>query len=149
MNGRCCTLTDCSPGKFSFVFPQLEQILSLMVLNVFSLLFGFSTLLAASLTAKQPVLLSTGQQVSLRLLVLLNKLLTNVKGQKSFGSSRSFKSVIISFALPVSVSIISHMCMCVLYITPFYMQGLHRMNPLPLLRLFSSVLVHTSQKEVP
>lgn len=42
----------------------VEQILSLMGLNVFSLLFGFSTLLADSLTAKQPVLLSTGQQVS-------------------------------------------------------------------------------------
>uniref|UniRef100_H3DKS4 Si:dkey-30c15.13 n=1 Tax=Tetraodon nigroviridis TaxID=99883 RepID=H3DKS4_TETNG len=38
------------------------KVLSLMGLNVVSLLLGFSTLLADSLTAKQPVLLSTGQQ---------------------------------------------------------------------------------------
>lgn len=76
MNLRCCIFTDCAPGKCSFVFIRLEQILSLMGLNVFCLLFGFSTLLAGSLIAKPLVLLSTGQQVSLLLLVLLNKLLT-------------------------------------------------------------------------
>lgn len=75
MNLSCCIFTDCAPGKCSFVFIRLEQILSLMGLNIFSLLFGFSTLLAYSLTAKQqqPVLLSTAQQVSL---LLPNKLLT-------------------------------------------------------------------------
>lgn len=69
MNLRCCIFPDWAPGKSpakcSFVFMHLEQILILMGLNVFSLLFGFSTLLAHSLTARQPVLLSTGQQVSL------------------------------------------------------------------------------------
>lgn len=69
MNLRCCILPDWasgkSPAKCGFVFMHLEQILILMGLNVFSLLFGFSTLLADSLIVKQPVLLSTGQQVSL------------------------------------------------------------------------------------
>ncbi|XP_029697237.1 transmembrane protein 253 isoform X2 [Takifugu rubripes] len=38
------------------------KIIGLMGLNVFSLLFGFSALLANSLVAKQPVALSTDQQ---------------------------------------------------------------------------------------
>lgn len=76
MNERCCIFTECVPGKCSFVFVHFEQILSLMGLNVFSLLFGFSALLAGGLATKQPVLLSTSQQVSLLFLVLLNKSLT-------------------------------------------------------------------------
>lgn len=68
MNLRCCIFPDWAPGKSpakcSFVFMHLEQILILMGLNVFSLLFGFSTLLAVSLTPRQAVLLSTSQQVS-------------------------------------------------------------------------------------
>lgn len=51
-----------------------EQIIGLMGLNVFSLLFGFSALLANSLVAKQPVALSTDQQVSLLSQLLLNML---------------------------------------------------------------------------
>ncbi|TNN00856.1 hypothetical protein fugu_012102 [Takifugu bimaculatus] len=40
----------------------VSGIIGLMGLNVFSLLFGFSALLANSLVAKQPVALSTDQQ---------------------------------------------------------------------------------------
>lgn len=44
---------------------HLQQIIVLMGLNVFSLLFGFSALLANSLASIEPVALRTSQQVTL------------------------------------------------------------------------------------
>lgn len=58
------------------MFTHLGQIVSLMGLNAFSLLFGFSALLANSLVAKKPVAFSSHQQVSLLSTVLLNIVLT-------------------------------------------------------------------------
>lgn len=54
--------------------PTFEQIIGLMGLNVFSLLFGFSALLANSLVAKKLVALSTDQQVSQLSQLFLNML---------------------------------------------------------------------------
>lgn len=63
------------PAVNAVLYSQtFEQIIGLMGLNVFSLLFGFSALLANSLVAKQPVALSTSQQVSLLSQLLLNML---------------------------------------------------------------------------
>lgn len=43
---------------------DVEQVVTLMSLNVFSLLFGFSALLANSITAAKPIRLKTNHQVT-------------------------------------------------------------------------------------
>lgn len=48
---------------------DVEQVVTLMSLNVFSLLFGFSALLANSIAAAKPIKLNTNQQVTLRLYI--------------------------------------------------------------------------------
>lgn len=48
---------------------DVEQVVTLMSLNVFSLLFGFSALLANSIATARPVTLKTNQQVTLHLYI--------------------------------------------------------------------------------
>lgn len=43
---------------------DVEQVVTLMSLNVFSLLFGFSALLANSIVATKPIKLKTNEQVT-------------------------------------------------------------------------------------
>lgn len=48
------------------MYLPINQIVSLMGMNLFSFLFGFSALLANSLSPVQPAALSTHQQVALQ-----------------------------------------------------------------------------------
>lgn len=48
---------------------DVKQVVTLMSLNIFSLLFGFSALLANSIAAAKPITLRTNQQVTLPLYI--------------------------------------------------------------------------------
>lgn len=134
---KCGIFTDCARGKCSSVFTHLEQIIGLIGLNTFSLLLGFSALLANSIMAKQPVAFSTAQQVSLLFFVLLNMLLT-LKGSTS--SSRFFESVIVCICFTCH-NVAPDQGMCVLCLIPVDMRALYWINSPALPWVFSSVWV--------